>query len=196
MATKTKTKTKTKTDKKKTSAKKPSWDVVTFRQIEARRVELNHSKASIAEALGVTNSTFHNWQRGTTVPHVNQQEQIKAALDALTPRDKAAAQSGASKSGRKVQASPKPRATTESASKRLGASKLHRTVPKRAGDVGGGNTQMQNGYTNAHPYYPTETPTVRGVAQITAAWISSQGPGLSAGSVYEFASGIKKVLKE
>ena len=68
----------------KTTTKKPTWSVVTYKKIEARRVELGYSKSAMAVTLGVTNSTYHNWRRGTTVPHSNQQEQIRDLMAALT----------------------------------------------------------------------------------------------------------------
>lgn len=174
MATKTKSK------------KKPTWGAVTFKQIEARRNALGLSKAKMAEALGVTNSTFHNWQRGTTVPHANQQEVIAETLGTLEAR---------------VNGSAKPRAATKrkTTAKRKAQGtkkgrKSPRTVARTTGDVGGGTTPMTPTFPTAHPLYPADDATVRGIAQITSAWISSQGKAPSAGSVYKFVDGLKERL--
>jgi DNA-binding transcriptional regulator YiaG len=92
---KKKTKKKTKTSKvkttrstkkvkttggKRTTKKKPKWSLVTLKQIESRRGALSLSKLAMASLVGVTNSTYHNWCRGTTVPHEAQQEKIVAAM--------------------------------------------------------------------------------------------------------------------
>ena len=74
----------TKTRPKKT--KKPKWSILTYARIERRRATLGLSKTAMADALGVTNSTYHNWRRGTTVPHPNKQKVLKARMDALGPK--------------------------------------------------------------------------------------------------------------
>jgi DNA-binding transcriptional regulator YiaG len=194
----TKTKTKTKVAKKKatkkkktvaekavkaksTSTKKPNWSIVTYKQIEARRTELGYSKSAMASMLGVTNSTYHNWRRGTTVPHSSQQEQIADLLSKMTPAGTAA--------------SPDPKAKAPKGDARRGrsgsATKVRR-YGKTAGDVGGGSTPMPA----SNPLYPANIPSVQSIAHITAAYISAQAKAPSAGSVYEFVRGLRGVLNE
>ena len=56
---------------------------------------------------------------------------------------------------------------------------------------------METSYTDSHPFYAAETRNVRGIAQITSAWISAQGSkSPSAGSVYKFVNVLKDALKD
>ncbi|MCA8923387.1 MAG: helix-turn-helix transcriptional regulator [Planctomycetes bacterium] len=61
--------------------------MITFAQIEQWRTERKLPKRRMAEVLGVTNSTYHNWARGKAVPTVNAQRKLLAALsgDTKTP---------------------------------------------------------------------------------------------------------------
>lgn len=187
--------------KGRASSKKPKWEVISYKQIEARRVELGYSKSALAEALGVTNSTFHNWRRGTTVPHPTQQEQIKETLDSLKPVDKTS-KSTASTNGTKAstgrsKSSTKGRKTTKS--KRASA-KGGRRAPggshRAAGNVGRGGSTMPSINSTNHPLYPAVHPDTPGIAAITSAWISSQKKAPSAGSVVSFMRDVKGVLSE
>lgn len=169
--------TKTRTRKQSgTSTKKPKWTTVTYKQIEKKRESLGFSKSAMAQILGVTNSTYHNWRRGTTVPHPNQQEQIKSVLSTLT-------------------ASSKPK----KAAKRGAVSGKRRKAPGtqgRAPGNGGGRTNTMQDYTPSHPLFPATLDNVPGIATITGAWISSQKSGPSAGSVYKFVKGLRGALVE
>ena len=169
------------------STKKPKWTVVTYKKIEARRTELGYTKSAMAELLGVTNSTYHNWRRGTTVPHPNQQEQIKSVISKL-PSVKATTKAKA--------AASKAKAKT----KRGASGKRKRGVtgrlPRRLGDVGGGSNTMNKDYPASHPLYPSHPNSVPNIATITTAYINSQTKAPSAGSVLEFVRGLKDVLAD
>lgn len=164
---------KTKKNGRKTTTKKPKWTVVSYKKIEAKRAEFGFSKSAMAEILGVTNSTYHNWRRGTTVPHPNQQDAIKVAIDNLS----------ASASTRIAAKAPRV------------ARKASGTVPKPAGDVGGGNQSMQGSFNGSHPLFPASGVTVPDVLTVTTAFINSQ-KSPSAGSVFKFVRGLKAVLAE
>lgn len=172
--------TKTATKKSKTATKKPKWSIITFKQIDSRRQELGFSKSGMAKALGVTNSTYHNWQRGTTVPHPTQQEQIQSILAGIKPGS--------------TPSTPKKGKRTKSASAKKGKGSAVRTGGRVARNVDGGTTSMNAINPEGHPLYPTNPDSVRGIAQITSAWISSQNKAPSAGSVYKFVDGLKDVL--
>lgn len=167
-----------------TETKKPKWGVVTFKQIESRRKELGISKTAMATGLGITNSTFHNWQRGTTVPHPAQQDVLKAALDKMT--------------GTSTDAKAAPKASRKATSSN-GTGRKHpeRKAPARENVAGG---SMQGGFSATHPFFlgsgqsvPGE---VQGIATITAAFITSQSAKEppTKDSIYEFISGLKKAL--
>lgn len=89
----TTTKTTSKTTKKnskvkakrltRTPTKKVTWKATSYTKIEKVRSKLGITKTAIAEALGVSNGTYHNWKRGTTVPHLTQQEAIRDCLITL-----------------------------------------------------------------------------------------------------------------
>lgn len=181
--------TKTATKKSNTATKKPTWSVITFKQIESRRQQLGFSKSGIAKALGVTNSTYHNWQRGTTVPHPTQQESIKSILAGLTPGSTPTAPAGGT--GR---AKRGPKASASGAGGRKGGRSSLRTDARVARNVDGGSPSMPAINAEGHPLYPTTPDSVRGIAQITSAWITSQNKAPSAGSVFEFVDGLKDVL--
>jgi len=180
----TTTTTQKKTRSKASDTKKPKWSVMTYKQIEARRVELGYSKSAIAELLSITNSTYHNWRRGTTVPHANQQETIKTVLANL-PSIKEA--------GKPTTKPVKPAKRDASVN---GRSKASGTVSKRSGAVSGGSKTMNKTYSNTHPLYPTFPNSVPDVGIITAAFITSQHKAPSAGSVLEFVRGLKSALTE
>ena len=165
----------------KPKTKKPKWTVVSYKKIEARRAELGLSKSAMAAALEVTNSTYHNWRRGTTVPHPNQQEEIAKKMAALTPKGDAPVKkkAGASK-GRPKRGQNSPGAQS-----------------KRSGHVSGGTHAQTTEDALSHPLFPNHsTYAPGGVGAITSAWISSQGGKVSAGSVFEFVRGLKGVLRE
>jgi transcriptional regulator with XRE-family HTH domain len=175
-----------------TATKKPRWGVVNFKQIEAKRKELGLPKSAMAENLGITNSTYHNWARGTTVPHPAQQDQIKAALDGM----KGGASDGkAKRQGRKAASTPK-RGTR--------APKAHpeRTEEPRE-NVAGGSIPMPSGFTpTGQPFSSPSGQSVPGIdtnsiATITAAYITSQsskGP-VTQQAVFDFISGLQKTLR-
>lgn len=56
------------------------WTLVTFEEIESWRSQRGIPKKRMAEMLGVTNSTYHNWARGIAVATPNTQERIRGVL--------------------------------------------------------------------------------------------------------------------
>lgn len=173
-----------------TDSKKPKWAAVTFSQIERRRKELGYSKSAMATALGVTNSTFHNWQRGTTVPHQAQQDEIKSVLDKLVP---GGASPAPKKPGRKSGAST---------SSGTGTRRKHSERSAGAGEnVAGGSNAPATGFSMTHPHFPPSLASVPGrdtgsIATITSAYITSQsikGP-VSKDEVLDFISGLQEAL--
>ena len=174
------TKTRTRKQSGTSSTKKPKWTTVTYKQIEKKRESLGFSKSAMSQILGVTNSTYHNWRRGTTVPHPNQQEQIKSIMGTLT-------------------ASSKPKGKPKGKAKRGAVSGKRRkspgTVGRAAGYVGERTNPMQD-YSASHPLFPATPANVPGIASITGAGISSQKTGPSAGSVFKFVKGLRGALVE
>jgi len=66
--------------KKQKKSKKPIWSVIQFSDIERWREKADMPKVTLARALGVTNSTWHNWQNGKSVPSVGRQRKVRAFL--------------------------------------------------------------------------------------------------------------------
>jgi DNA-binding XRE family transcriptional regulator len=170
---------------KMADTKKPKWGVVTFNQIEKRRKDLTMSKSAMATALGITNSTYHNWQRGTTVPHPAQQDVLKTALDSMNA-------SGAKAPAKKPGPKPKAASNGRKHPERSRAPREH---------VAGGSAPMQTGFSKAHPFFPPSGQSVPGIdpnsiATITAAYITSQsakGP-VDKQTVFDFISGLQKTM--
>ena len=75
------TRSKSKSAKKGSSARRPSWSIVTYDQIEEWRKKQGLPKKRMATLLGVTNSTYHNWARGIAVATYNTQRKIRDVLD-------------------------------------------------------------------------------------------------------------------
>lgn len=53
-----------------------AWTIVTFDELEAWRQRQNLPKKRVADLLGVTNSTYHNWARGIAVATPATQQRI------------------------------------------------------------------------------------------------------------------------
>lgn len=157
--------------------KRPKWILVRFEQIESQRKALGLPKSGMARALGVTNSTYHNWQRGSTVPHPTQQQQLKDALNALS--------NGAS-TGR------------ASLSGTLRATSFPGTFPTNAGDGSEGVFVMPA--LHGSQVSPPLDQSVQGISQITSAYIlahaQSESGAPSAGSIYDFVRGLRAVFAE
>lgn len=68
------------------SRRQPKWKLTTYAAIERARAELSMPKYRMAEALGVSNGTYHNWARGNAVPSLNTQKSINSTLQALRGR--------------------------------------------------------------------------------------------------------------
>lgn len=62
-------------------SRRPRWTVTTFGKIEEVRKSLRWPKLAMADLLGVTNSTYHNWASGKAVPVESRQRQIAKALE-------------------------------------------------------------------------------------------------------------------
>jgi transcriptional regulator with XRE-family HTH domain len=77
-----KSSTRKKATRKKAGKKRTrEWTKVTFEQLDAWREERKIPKKKMAEMLGVTNSTYHNWARGIAVATPNTQERILGVLN-------------------------------------------------------------------------------------------------------------------
>lgn len=193
-------KAKTRRGKKSGGAKKPTWSLITFKQIEEWRQKLGLSKSGMAEALQVTNSTYHNWRRGTTVPHSNQQEDILQRIQALK-----------SSSAEDEAVMPVEVAENEADSRPADAEPTASTPTNGTGrpsvsdspDSNGSGAKRNDsaGSESTHqgrvpPCNHPSTPNVprKDIAAITVAYIQSQEGPISAGSVYEFVKGLREVL--
>ena len=66
--------------KKKKKSKRPAWSVIQFTDIERWREKADMPNATLARALGVTTSTWYNWQNGRSIPPVGTQEKVRAFL--------------------------------------------------------------------------------------------------------------------
>lgn len=66
--------------RKPKDGRQPTWSLVTFPEIEAWRAEHQVPKKTLAQLLGVTNSTWHNWQRGKSVATVSAQKRMKTLM--------------------------------------------------------------------------------------------------------------------
>ena len=180
--------TKKKAAKSASKTKKPSWGVVTFKKIEEWRTKLGISKSGMAEALGVTNSTFHNWRRGTTVPHPNQQDDIATRLDALERN-----------AGSPL---PAPKTKGTRATKGTGSKKATKKAAKKTGErvaakKKAGRPLNSSSHQGAvSPVSLAGQPKVQrdDIATITAAWLANQRKAVSAGSVVGFVQSLQAVM--
>jgi transcriptional regulator with XRE-family HTH domain len=66
---------------KRREKRERAWTVVTFDELDAWRAERKLPKKRMAELVGVTNSTYHNWARGSAVATLNTQERIRGLMD-------------------------------------------------------------------------------------------------------------------
>lgn len=53
-----------------------AWTIVTFDELDAWRQRQSLPKKRVADLLGVTNSTYHNWARGIAVATPSTQQRI------------------------------------------------------------------------------------------------------------------------
>src|SRR5687768_13287757 len=58
-----------------------AWTVVTFEDLEAWRQRQGLPKKRVADMLGVTNSTYHNWARKIAVATPTTQQRIHALIN-------------------------------------------------------------------------------------------------------------------
>lgn len=153
---------------KKTKTKKPRWVSVTYKGIEKARKQLGFTKSAMAEALEVTNSTYHNWRRGTTVPHVNQQEQIADRLRMLNGD------------------------TTSITIKRTSSRSVHAGGATAVMDPPKVKQQVEPSPVSLPAF--GDVPRLNAISTITAAWLSSQ-KAPSAGSTLKFVRDLDKALE-
>ena len=202
VATKKKRVTKKRASKKKTSSKKqPKWTVVTYKQIEARRQELGLPKSAMAKLLGVTNSTYHNWRRGTTVPHEAQQQAILEAMHKGPSKVDPTASSVDKPAGapKKVPASKTKSGPFGSADFLAGDSRPTRSASSKVNtdtitqDGTRCEPQGQRGQETTPqtaPMFPTEG----ALGQIVTAFIQAKGDKASAGEIVELVQGLRAHL--
>lgn len=188
--------TATATRSKKTKSKKPKWSVISFKKIEEWRTKLDLPKSGMAEALGVTNSTYHNWQRGTTVPHASQQEEILQRINAL---EKSAGKSGASSSG-SSQGSSKGKRGKKGGGGRQGGGRSGSGGKSKPAPTSGKFSRKSMKQTSRQDTVPPGTrPGMdsvprEDVATITAAWIQSQKKGVTQAAVLKFVTALREVM--
>lgn len=58
-----------------------AWTIVTFDDLEAWRERQGLPKKRVADLLGVTNSTYHNWARKIAVATPSTQQRIHALIN-------------------------------------------------------------------------------------------------------------------
>ena len=165
----------------KRKTKKPKWTILTFAQIERRRKELGFSKARMALSLEVTNSTYHNWRRGTTVPHPNQQEILKAKMALLNP---------------KTEESPTTEAMFRSNLALPNNGNGSATIDALSGisDTHESDQCMSHRGRRVSSMSRAYAPPVPGLAAIVVAFIESQSKPPSADSIVSFANELREVL--
>lgn len=57
-----------------------AWTIVNFDELEAWRQKQSLPKKRVADLLGVTNSTYHNWARGIAVATPSTQQRIQELI--------------------------------------------------------------------------------------------------------------------
>jgi DNA-binding transcriptional regulator YiaG len=206
--------TKKKPTSKKAKTKKPKWSVITFKKIEQWRGKLGLSKSGMAEALEVTNSTYHNWRRGTTVPHPNQQDEILLRIQALennvgTTNGSAGSSSqntgtsssakGSGKNGGQTKGRGRSSGQNKGRSTGRGSSSSSSRSTTNGASGGRFSRSAENGATEkgraSLGTHPTQHKVPRDdIAAITVAFIQSQKKAVSAGSIYKFVEGLREVL--
>ncbi len=77
------------TKRKPTRRRKREWKDVTFEILDAWREARRIPKKKMAEMLGVTNSTYHNWARGVAVATPNTQSRILSVIGSASAPTKA-----------------------------------------------------------------------------------------------------------
>lgn len=188
-----------KTSKKASSKKQPKWSVVTYKQIEARRSELGLPKSAMAKLLGVTNSTYHNWRRGTTVPHEAQQQAILEAMHKGPSRVDPAPSSVDKPAGAPKKVSSSKTGPFGSADFLAGDSRPARSASSKVNT----DTLTQDG-TRCEPQSQGGQETTRSAAaifpaegtvgQIVTAFIQAKGESASAGEIVELVKGLRQHL--
>lgn len=191
--------TRKKTSKKASSKKQPKWSVVTYKQIEARRADLGIPKSAMAKLLGVTNSTYHNWRRGTTVPHEAQQQAILAAMHNGPSTVDPAPVAKPADTPKKV-SEPKPSTQPFGSTDFLaGDSRPTRTSSSKVNidTLTQGGTrcepQAQSGQRDTPPP-AAKIPSGGTLDQIVTAFIQAKGEKASAGEVLELVQGLRAHL--
>lgn len=136
--------------KSKKSTKQPRWTLITFTKIEKARADLGLTKVRMAELLGVTNSTYHNWKKGTAVPHPGAQQEI---VDAIIAAEEASGESGQTPANvgskkRSTKKAGKAKPTTKKRSTKkatAGTGHINRLNGSSAVSENGGGTFHQTG---------------------------------------------------
>ena len=86
--------TKRKAKAKTSRRSKREWKDVTFERLDAWRAARKIPKKTMAEMLGVTNSTYHNWARGIAVATPNTQSRILKVMSEADAGPAVATQEG------------------------------------------------------------------------------------------------------
>jgi DNA-binding transcriptional regulator YiaG len=188
---KKKTSKKKKVSKKTTTSrktKKPKWGVISFKEIEEWREKLGLTKSGMALALEVTNSTYHNWRRGTTVPHASQQDDIFARVKVLranaSGKNKQTPGGGKPKPKAKAKTRAKTGARAKTSAKR-GRGPIKSQAPSQP-------AQMGVASPDSHPR-STSVPRPD-IAAIAVAFVESQKKPVSAGSIVDLVNQLRTVM--
>ena len=70
----------------KSSRRRGTWAYVTLAEIEEFRLKNHLTKKKLADLIGVTNSTIHNWYQDKAIPTPNRQRQMRSMVDGPPPR--------------------------------------------------------------------------------------------------------------
>ncbi|MCA8920294.1 MAG: helix-turn-helix transcriptional regulator [Planctomycetes bacterium] len=103
---------------KRAGRRRADWKHTTYAAIETWRKANHMAKYRMAELLGISNGTYHNWASGRAVPSLSTQRKIKAvisapATSAARPASAASASPRAAGSAGAPRASETLRAATE-----------------------------------------------------------------------------------
>lgn len=177
---------------KKKGKKQPEWTAISFNKVEEWREKLGLSKSAMAEALGVTNSTYHNWQRGDSVPYESIQERIKERIEVLEKHAKAGTTPPKPKKG----ASPK-KTTSKKQAKKTKAKRQTKGTAKSSKQKGTAKTgRRRQGRANSGTPSTFGVGSADPVSAITVAFIQSRsqnGP-VTQQQVYSFIEGLHEIL--
>lgn len=142
-----------KATKKKTAARKGGrqankWSVVKFSEIAKFIKDKSVAQTAFSKAVGVTNSTFHNWKNKRCAPDPATQQQIRDVLDGKTviPEKEPAARSGKTRAPRGAGSQTLAQLEEAGGTKAAVAAPARTTGKKRKTVVANGNGANGSGW--------------------------------------------------